>query len=425
MTVSRNNDIVGYGLLAISIGAAASIAGNLFVQGEVLFVWARELLQPAFAAASLNGTVLLQALALLFGAALILQIRKRFGVTDWSGPAESMFALQYRAGPPLDTRIGTGSVLAAFVACGCGAPVGQYGPVIHLGATISQALRNRIRTPLRPDIMLACGMSAAITGAFNAPLAAMAFVFEVMLRRFKVSVIAAVAVATASAYSVDHALFDQSVFLPLTIDEPNIQHWGIAFTIAPLCALVAWFYIRSLQHTQRWTRGLPVGPGVKLGLCALICSLLGGLAPELLGLGRQPLQDMLSGSLGIGLLVVLLFGKILLTSACIASGFYGGIVATALIIGATAGALLAKGLMLIGIADWTPLLLLNAMAGVAAAVIGAPVTVTLLVIELTGSGVNGLLVVVTAYTSTWLTRTYLSPSYYQGQLDEILQSSRS
>ena len=81
--------------------------------------------------------------------------------------------------------------------------------------------------------------------------------------------------------------------------------------------------------------------------------------------------------------------------------------------------------MLIGIADWTPLLLLNAMAGVAAAVIGAPVTVTLLVIELTGSGVNGLLVVVTAYTSTWLTRTYLSPSYYQGQLDEILQSSRS
>ena len=245
MTVSRTNDIVGYALLAISIGAAASIAGNLFVQGEVLFVWARELLQPAFAAASLNGTVLLQALALLFGAALILQIRKRFGVTDWSGPAESMFALQYRAGPPLDTRIGTGSVLAAFVACGCGAPVGQYGPVIHLGATISQALRNRIRMPLRPDIVLACGMSAAITGAFNAPLAAMAFVFEVMLRRFKVSVIAAVAVATASAYSVDHALFDQSVFLPLTIDEPNIQHWGIAFTIAPLCALVAWFYICS------------------------------------------------------------------------------------------------------------------------------------------------------------------------------------
>ncbi|MBO78916.1 MAG: hypothetical protein CMQ22_05025, partial [Gammaproteobacteria bacterium] len=310
-------------------------------------------------------------------------------------------------------------------ACGCGAPVGQYGPVIHLGATISQIFRNRIRRPLRPDIMLACGMSAAITGAFNAPLAAMAFVFEVMLRRYKLSVIAAAAIATASAYWVDRATFDHSVFLPLTIDQPNIQDGIIAAAIAPLCALVAWFYIRSLQGVQRWTRDLAVGPGVKLGLCALICALLGGLAPELLGLGREPLQHMLSGSLGIGLLVVLLFGKILLTSACIASGFYGGIVATALIIGATAGALLAKGLMLMGIADWTPLLLLNAMAGVTAAVIGAPVTVTLLVIELTGSGVNGLFVIATAYTSSWLTRVYLTPSYYQGQLDEILQSSRA
>ena len=412
-------------LLAVLVGAAASVAGNLFVQGEILFIWARELLRPLLAATSLDGVDLFPGLALLFGAALILQIRQRFGVTDWSGPAESMFALQYRAGPSLNTRIGTGSVLAAFVACGCGAPVGQYGPVIHLGATISQALRNRIRRPLRPDIMLACGMSAAITGAFNAPLASMAFVFEVMLRRYKLSVIAAVAIATASAYWVDHAMFDQSVFLPLTIDQPNIKDGVIAAAIAPLCALVAWFYICSLQGAQRWTRDLAVGPGLKLGLCALICALLGGFAPELLGLGRQPLQDMLSGSLGIGLLVVLLFGKVLLTSACIASGFYGGIVATALIIGATAGALLAKGLMIMGGGDWTPLLLLNAMAGVTAAVIGAPVTATLLVIELTGSGVNGLFVVATAYTSTWLTRAYLTPSYYQGQLDEILKSSRA
>ena len=425
MKASRNNEIVSYVLLAVLIGAAASVAANLFVQGEALFVWASGLMRPVFAHTALESVDLFPGLALLFGAALILQIRQRFGVTDWSGPAESMFALQYRAGPPLNTRIGTGSVLAAFVACGCGAPVGQYGPVIHLGATISQALRNRIRTPLRPDIMLTCGMSAAITGAFNAPLAAVAFVFEVMLQRYTLSIIAAVAIATVSAYSVDQAIFDHSVFLPLKIEQPNIHHGVVAVAIAPLCALVAWFYIRSLQGTQRWTRGLPIGPGVKLGLCALICALLGSLAPELLGLGRQPLQDMLSGSLGIGLLVVILFGKILLTSACIASGFYGGIVATALIIGATAGALLAKALMLMGIADWTPLLLLNAMAGVTAAVIGAPFTVTLLIIELTGSGANGLFVIATAYTSTWLTRAYLTPSYYQSQLNEILESSRT
>jgi CIC family chloride channel protein len=113
-----------------------------------------------------------------------------------------------------------------------------------------------------------------------------------------------------------------------------------------------------------------------------------------------------------------------LTSVCIASGFYGGIAAPALFIGAAAGALVAKALFILGFGDWTPLLLLNALAGVTAAVIGAPLTLTLLVIELTGAGINGALVVVTAYASTWLTRTYLTPSYYQSQLNEILVSAK-
>ena len=423
MTDIRNKEIVNYVLLAALIGAAASVAGNLFVQGEVLFVWASEVLRPVFTAVSLDGVDFFPGLALLVGAALILQIRQRFGVTDWSGPAESMFALQYRAGPPLNTRIGTGSVLAAFIACGCGAPVGQYGPIIHLGATISQALRNRIRTPLRPDIMLACGMSAAITGAFNAPFAGTVFVFEVMLRQYSAPVFVAVVLATSSAFIINEALFDHSLFLPLTIGQPTLKTGILASLIAPLCALIAWFYIRSLRRMQEWSAKSTLNPSVKITACALMCALIAGLIPELLGLGRQTMQEMLSGSFTLNLLAMLVVGKVLLTSACIASGFYGGIAAPALFIGAGTGALAAKVLFLFGLGDWTPLLLLNAMAGVTAAVIGAPLTLTLLVIELTGASINGALVAVTAYASTWLTRTYLSPSYYQTQLDEILRSS--
>ena len=118
-------------------------------------------------------------------------------------------------------------------------------------------------------------------------------------------------------------------------------------------------------------------------------------------------------------------GKVLLTSLCIAWGFYGGIVAPALFVGAATGALLAKVLLLLGFGDWTPLLLLNAMAGVTAAVIGAPLTLTLLIVELTGAGINGALVVVTTYASTWLTRKYLTPSYYQAQLNETQKNLKT
>ena len=410
-------------LINLSLGILASITScflaYLFVQGGPVFARILYFLETKFTANFFEDIDLFRTLALFLGA-LVLQIRRFFGVTHWSGPAESMFALQYRAGPPLNTRVGTGSVLAAFIACGCGAPVGQYGPVIHLGATLSQSLVDRIRTPLRLDIMLSCGISGAITGAFNAPLAATVFVFEVMLRRFTAPVLAAVALATTSAYFVNQAFFDHQLFLPLTVHQAPMLAGVLAALMAPLCALVAGFYIYSLQNLQRWSSKTTLSPRVTIAACAVTCALIGSLIPELLGLGRQTVQDMLLGAFNLQLLIALLVGKVLLTSLCIACGLYGGIVAPALFVGAATGALLAKILFLLGLGDWTPLLLVNSLAGVTAAVIGAPLTLTLLVIELTGAGINGAFVVVTAYASTWLTRKYLTPSYYQNQLNEML-----
>ena len=110
-----------YLVLAFGIGAATSAMANLFIQGEVIFEWLGNFFTSLVSVQLLKSAFWMQAIALFIGAALILQIRRIFGVTHWSGPAESMFALQYRAGPPLNTRIGTGSVLAAFVACSSGA----------------------------------------------------------------------------------------------------------------------------------------------------------------------------------------------------------------------------------------------------------------------------------------------------------------
>ena len=425
MTVSQIKEALGYLGLAVGIGAATSAMANLFIQGEVIFELLGNFFTSLFSSQLLKNSFWIQAIALFVGAALILQIRRIFGVTHWSGPAESMFALQYRAGPPLNTRVGIGSVLAALIACSSGAPVGQYGPVIHLGATVSQSLRERIRIPLRPDIMLSCGISGAITGAFNAPLAATVFVFEVMLRRSSLPVFAAVAFATASAYVVNQVFFDHRLFLPVTIQQPTLLAGCLAALITPLCALVAWFYVCSLQKLQRWSGKITLSPRVTIVACALACAAIGSFQPELLGLGRQAMQDMLLGNFDLRLLITLMVGKVLLTSLCIAWGFYGGIVAPALFVGAATGALLAKVSLLLGFGDWTPLLLLNAMAGVTAAVIGAPLTLTLLIVELTGAGINGALVVVTAYASTWLTRKYLTPSYYQAQLNEILVSAKT
>ena len=104
------------------------------------------------------------------------------------------------------------------------------------------------------------------------------------------------------------------------------------------------------------------------------CAAAGAAVPELLGVGQQPLQQALTGSFSLTLLCILLFGKIALTSLCIA-GVLWRYLPPALFVGAIAGVCLPKYCCCLARGTGRGYYC-NAMAGVAAAVIGAPMTVT-------------------------------------------------
>ena len=77
---------------------------------------------------------------LVVAAILIGIIRRLFNITRWHGPADSIYSA-HRTDNQLDVKAGLGSSLAAFVSLGAGAPVGQYGPLVHFGATIGSYLK--------------------------------------------------------------------------------------------------------------------------------------------------------------------------------------------------------------------------------------------------------------------------------------------
>ena len=93
MTVRQIKEAIRYLVLAVVIGAATSAVANLFIQGEIIFELLGNFFASQFSVQFLKSAFWMQAIALFVGAALILQIRRVFGVTHWSGPAESMFAL--------------------------------------------------------------------------------------------------------------------------------------------------------------------------------------------------------------------------------------------------------------------------------------------------------------------------------------------
>ena len=79
-------------------------------------------------------------LSLLIAACAILVVRRLFGIIRWHGPADSIYAA-HRTDNELDVKHGFGSTLVAFISASGGASVGQYGPLVHFGATMGSFIR--------------------------------------------------------------------------------------------------------------------------------------------------------------------------------------------------------------------------------------------------------------------------------------------
>ena len=69
----------------------------------------------------------------------LLIVRRLFSIDRWHGPADSIYAA-HRTDNELDIKSGFGSTIAAFISAGSGASVGQYGPLVHFGATVGSYL---------------------------------------------------------------------------------------------------------------------------------------------------------------------------------------------------------------------------------------------------------------------------------------------
>ena len=127
----------------------------------------------------------------LIGAALLLWcVRRLFGIERWHGPADSIFGAHHLDNE-IDVKSGVGSTVGAFVSLAGGASVGQYGPLVHFGATIGTFLRQFIgkfqsdgKEIIGTDIFIGCGVAAAIAAGFQAPIAGIIFAHEAVLRHF-------------------------------------------------------------------------------------------------------------------------------------------------------------------------------------------------------------------------------------------------
>jgi CIC family chloride channel protein len=142
--------------------------------------------------------------------------------------------------------------------------------------------------------------------------------------------------------------------------------------------------------------------------------LLGGIAiyfPQVLGSGHGAIQYHFDFRWTLLPLVILLFAKLAASAISVGSGFRGGLFSSSLFLGCLFGAAFAEALghFSPGLAQQYNAFVLVGMGSVAAAIIGAPLTMVFLVLEGTGDfplTVGVLIGVITASTIVRLTFGY-------------------
>ena len=302
------------------------------------------------------------------------------------GPPDVILSAQLRKPLP-DVRSGLVSTAAAILSLGCGASVGQYGPLVYLGALQASVLdRLKLRIPNVRSIAIACGVAAAISTAFNAPIAGLVFAHEVILRHYSLQAFAPTTVASASGFVVANVLFERPpLFLVSFAGVGHVYEFALFALLGIICALLAVVFMKCVIGSARIAGLIRVHSALRPAIAGLVVGLVALELPDVLGIGTELLRfATIESAFSNSELALLVIAKLFLTALCLGFGFAGGIFSPSLLIGILFGALCwnllgTAGIETSGIAVYA----ICSMLALASAVIGAPLTAILIVFELT------------------------------------------
>jgi CIC family chloride channel protein len=324
--------------------------------------------------------------SLSIAALIINSIKSKFKIDRWQGPEDTIFAA-HRVDNELDVKIGMASTLVAFVSAAGGASVGQYGPLVHFGATLGAFIKATLKLRITTDIIIGGGVAAAISAGFNAPLAGIIFAHEAILRHFSMKAITPIALASGTAFAVHNYLWEASTPFLQSYSATEIGPMIlISIAAGPFFGLIALLFMSSILMLSKLSGRIGLTSFQSLLIAITGLSIIGTFYPEVMGLGTLTIINLTTENALLIAALSILIAKIIATALSLGFGFFGGVFSPALLVGAAAGSVATA------VVNWTglysfqgPELVICGMAAVAGAVIGAPLSMIIIVLELTGS----------------------------------------
>ena len=299
------------------------------------------------------------------------------------------------------------SVIASAITIGFGGSVGAEAPIVLTGSAIGSNLGQIFHLDRKMLMTLVgCGAAGAIAGIFKAPIAGLVFTLEVLMIDMTMSALLPILVSCVTATCFTYIFSGgASLFIFHLDSEWSVQRIPACVLLGVACGLVSLYFIRMMGACEDVFARFKDHPHIKLAIGGTILSLLIFLFPALYGEGYSSINLLLNGRTeadwnqilnnslfsGQGFMLIpyialVLFTKVLATSATNGGGGCGGTFAPSLFIGCFTGFLFSRLWNMHGIGIYVPekTFALLGMAGVMSGVMHAPLTGIFLIAELTG-----------------------------------------
>jgi CIC family chloride channel protein len=383
------NGLVTLGLLSLVAGGAAGLVTALFRLAldhadsfrDALIAWAHGW--------QFAGFLLVVATCAAAVAAAAWLVRRYSPYASGSGIPHVEAVLKGDLGQ-VPYRLIWVKFFGGLLAIGSGLALGREGPSVQMGASLANLLGEAFRRNANDcKALLAAGAGAGLATAFNAPIGGAVFVLEELTRKFDTRITIATLGASAGAIAVARVLLgDTPDFHVERMPYPSFGTLPIYLALGIISGCLGVAYNRAilgLLAVVERLRGWPVE--ARAAVVGAVVGLLAWLVPGLVGGGDAITQRALSGAETVASVSAIFLVRFALGPLSYAAGTPGGLFAPILVLGAQSGFLFANFSY-----PWFPAITPSstalAVVGMAAfftAVVRAPLTGIILVIEMTAS----------------------------------------
>jgi CIC family chloride channel protein len=372
-------------LLSIGVGLAAGVLTLILSRAaHGLQSLLYGLTDVTLSASSVISPISLLALPI---GGLLLGVATRKATKRWKAPIDVVEANALHGGsiPLRDSLIVCGQTVLSN---GVGASVGLEAAYGQAGGGFASVVGRWFRLR-RADmrILVGAGAGAAIGAAFSAPLTGAFYAFEIVIGAYTPVAIAPVAAACISAAVFVRLVGLQAYLIALpgakAITTADYLVYGL---LGIACAGVAIAIMRAVTWLEVHVRKLPISEIYRPAIGGLFMMPLAWITPQALSAGHGALHIDLGAEVALQFILLVFVVKILASTVSLGFGFRGGLFFASLFIGSLAGQLFA------GAATYFPSIgaivdpsdaALIGMAAMAVAIVGAPMTMSMLVLEAT------------------------------------------